>query len=397
MRIAFLTDKSVPFFVGGYETRVYELARRLATHNEVRVFTSLNQPTAVVEGVRFERVAPLTFQRDASGARSLAHSTLFSVALLVDHLTEFDPDVLVVEAIPYLHLALMRGWVRHARAVLLVDVLEAWDRFAYTDLPILGLLSRTTIRHCLATGLRWADGALAISGATANSLITNYGVDPDKVSVIPLGLTASPTRPAAGESAAEYDVITVSRLVGSKRIEDLVQALGCLKDDHGWTGRAVIVGSGPLRAPLEEDVRRRGLESQVRFSGFVTDSVRAQLLSRSRVFVLPSEREGFSLATLEAMGEGVPAVVARPGLDEVFGPGDFIRDGVNGMVYPVGNPTELADRILVLLTQPNLRNRFSASARESAADYSWDTITSRLEALMETLRLRKDSRLPPAS
>lgn len=388
MRIAFITDKSAPFFVGGYENRVFELARRLATRHDVRVFTSLAQSTETVDGVQFERVCPPTFQREVSGDRSLPHSALFAMALIPTRLRKFSPDVIVIEAVPYAHLVTMRRWIRDLGSIVLLDVVEAWHEYRYTRFPGLDTLSRRTIRSCLATGLECADGVLAISQATAKSLVRNYGADSSRVSLVPLGLGPTPAfDPRAQTSICkEFDVITVSRLVPTKRIADLVAALAALKKEMAWNGKAVIVGSGPQGPALASLVKRYGLAQQIHLAGFVSEIEKRRLLRQSRVFVLPSEREGFSLATLEAMGEGVPAIVARPTHDEVFGPADFVEDRRNGLYYPVGDPDALARQLKDVLNEAQMQSRLSEAAAETAAAYTWDSVAVRLERAIERSR-----------
>lgn len=388
MRIAFITDKSAPYFIGGYENRVFELAQRLASRHEVRVFTSLERPDDVVRGVHFERVCPPTFQREVSGGRSLSHSSLFAMALSPAPLFAFSPDVVVVEAVPYAHLVTMRRWIRRLGSVVFLDVVEAWHEYSYTQLPGLNTLSRMTIRFCLSSGLSWADGVLAISRATANSLVQNYGADSSRISLIPLGLTepSPPQDSATDVHDKEFDVITIGRLVASKRTSDVVAALGALKEKMGWAGRAVIVGSGPQRSALAAQISQLGLDRQIRLAGFVTDDEKRRLLRQSRVYVLASEREGFSLATLEAMGQAVPPIVARPLQAEVFGAADFVEDQRNGLYYPVGDFKALADRLETVLTQAHTERQLAHAAAATAATYSWDSLAIRMEGAMRRVR-----------
>lgn len=393
MRIAFVTDKSAPQFTGGYETRVFELATRLARRHQVRVYTSLTAPSMSVRGVRFERICPVTFQRDLSGRRSLAHSTLFGASLAWNRLADFRPDATVVEAIPYVHLVSMARWARLADSVLLVDVLEAWEQFRYTDFPIAGDLSAIIIHRCLATGLEWADSVLAISKATAESLVQNYGLKRSEISIVPLGHPESEIVESVTENSEdkEFDFITVGRLVTPKRVSDFLRALAILRTDHAWRGRAAVLGSGPLRIELEQEASRLGLDRQVVFTGFVTDQTKASFLRRSRVFVLPSEREGFSLATLEAMYHSLPVVVARPLFGEVFGTSDFVFDGENGLHFPVGDVSALAGVLSKTVLSQQLYQSLSKSALETASRYTWESAADRLEGTIQAVRQSIDT------
>ena len=102
-------------------------------------------------------------------------------------------------------------------------------------------------------------------------------------------------------------------------------------------------------------------------------------MSRSKLFVLPSEREGFSIATLEAQACGVPAIVARPTCNEVFGTSDFVKEGYNGEYYAVGNVVELSEVIHELLTNTGKIELYSNNAKSTAEHYDWDFIARDFE------------------
>ena len=390
MRIAFVTDKSAPYYTGGYEVRVFELARRLAPHHSVRVFTSLTQQQAQVDGVEFQRIAPWAFQRQETGSRSLVHGALFGASLLVNHLIDWEPDVVIVEAIPYIHLLTMARWAGSGGARYILDVPEAWESYRYSSRPLIGGLAQFVIRAGLRTGIRMADAVLAISSATASSLVENYGVSPSRIHVVPLGFDSGRdrdgrTRPTIGTGSAlegEFDVVAIGRLVESKRFEDLVAALGLLRREYDWRGRAVIVGEGAQLDRLKQQSRSLGLVEQLRLPGFVAQGTKISLLARSRVFVLPSEREGFSLATLEAMAAGLAVIVARPRHSEVFGQVDFLQPGENGLVFPVGDVATLAAQLDELLRNKQRQLELGRAARASAERFTWDRAIESLESIL---------------
>src|SRR5271157_365516 len=123
MRIAFVVDRSAPFYPGGAEWRIWNLALRLSRNHEVRVFTTLDEREQFVEGVRFVRVVrPLNHLYD-SQARSRVHELLFGLLLARDRFGGWSPDIVIVEAIPYIHLLALRIWARDRRFgyVLTVD------------------------------------------------------------------------------------------------------------------------------------------------------------------------------------------------------------------------------------------------------------------------------------
>ena len=385
LRITFLVDKSSPFYIGGYENRVWNIAKRLATKNDVTVLTSLDSPTKTIERVDFRRVCTTAFQREVTGTRSLPHSLLFSLSMFRDQLSTFDPQVLIVEAIPYLHLKTMKRWVLRHKTLRVLNVNEAWFRYSY----VVGFGSYSSawlIRSLLKEGLDWSDLAIAISTATADSLKENF--QSRNVATVPMGIDIARTAKlcSAINRSEQYDFVTVGRLVRMKRHADLVKALDQFKRALGWSGRAAIVGQGPEAEGLRGLVKKLGLSQQIDLLGFLPDEERFRVLRSSSYFVLPSEREGFSLATLEALAAGTPAIVARPRSPEVFGVKDLVTDGVNGLYYECGNIASLVFALRRALGERQHGiSSWQAAATETANEFDWDRIVPQLET---ELRLR---------
>jgi phosphatidylinositol alpha-mannosyltransferase len=104
----------------------------------------------------------------------------------------------------------------------------------------------------------------------------------------------------------------------------------------------------------------------VRFHGFVTEEVKRSLSLGSRVFVMPSEREGFSIATLEGIAAGLCPLVARPKMEEEFGVGDLIEGFESELAYPVGSVHALAESLAYLLSNPSRRAELARIVKSHA-------------------------------
>lgn len=385
LRIAFVVDKCAPYFVGGYEKRVFALAEALSARHDVAVFTSLDIRTATLGGLTYFRVAPTTFQRESSGRRSWVHSALFAIAIARRPIAIelWRPDVIILQSIPYIHLGTSARWIRRSRYPVVLDVCEAWSeyRFGGTDV---GRLVTFLIFNLLRNAARRSDAIVAISRATRDSLIRRYGIPVERVTTIPLGIPLQTVTVATDSHQAKspIDVIFVNRLVTEKRPLDIVTALWRLRTKYNWNGYAVIVGGGPLLSEVRHTVKLRGLSGNVEVTGFVDESRKVELLNRARLFVLPSEREGFSLAALEALGSGVPVVAARPPQDEVFGVADLVKDGVNGVLYPLGKIEHLVDTLWRLLSDEDRRADMARNARNTANHYSIQAVTTHFESIL---------------
>ena len=382
MKIAFLVDKSAPWYVGGYEDRVWNLARKLSAQDEVRVFTSLDA-NCRLESVEFERCAPRTFHERVTGGRSLPHSLLFSVCLLHSPFRSWVPDRVILEAIPYVQLWTVRRWITSGPWKTVLNINEAWSSYSYFR-GVMSSPSRAVVNRSLQTAVNYSDGVIAISRNTSNHFKKKYR--PKSIRVIPMGVDFSRDqlqRPNA--LSRSIDICSIGRLVSIKRVNDVVRALSYLKSETGWDGECVIAGEGPLRGSLESLTRSLGLGENIEFVGLIDDNSKFDLLRRSKTFVLASEREGFSLVTLEAMACGAVPVVARPELTELFGVSELVENRRTGLTFPVGDYRELARQLQSILQSTQERETLASRAIDYSKDYDWNRIAVDLRDYLLTM------------
>ncbi len=163
-------------------------------------------------------------------------------------------------------------------------------------------------------------------------------------------------RPGAREHKRPR-LLHISNFRPVKRVLDCVRILAEVRrevDAELW-----MAGDGPERSPAERLAHELGLDRHVRFLG-KQDHIE-RLIPQCDVLLMPSEREAFGLAALEAMACGVPPVAADSG-----GVAELITDGVDGLLAPVADVEKLSGQTLRLLTDAGLYERFSAAARETA-------------------------------
>jgi len=153
----------------------------------------------------------------------------------------------------------------------------------------------------------------------------------------------------------------------------------------------LIVGRGDAVPGLERQVARLGLERIVEFRGFVSEQEKVELYRAARVFVNPSEKEGWGLTILEANACGVPSVASdAPGLR------DSVRHEDTGLLVPHGDVDACAAALQRVLTDDALWDHLRAGALRWATHYTWDAVTDQVEALIaEVIASAATSRVAP--
>jgi glycosyltransferase involved in cell wall biosynthesis len=165
--------------------------------------------------------------------------------------------------------------------------------------------------------------------------------------------------------AGRFPVIAcVARFMGEKRQVDVVAAMAAVRKTLP-TALLLLVGSGPEGDSLTAAVAAAGLQDVVHFTGEREDV--PALLANSHISVLPSCREPFGMAPVEAMAAGVPVVVSRTG-----GLAEIVTDGVNGLLVPVEDPAAIAAAIMRICADQALRQQLIVAGRQRAADFDED-------------------------
>ncbi|WOQ16314.1 glycosyltransferase [Raineyella sp. W15-4] len=159
-------------------------------------------------------------------------------------------------------------------------------------------------------------------------------------------------------------VVYVGRVAPEKKLEVLRRAM-----DRMPGVRLAVVGSGPARAQLEKDFAG----TPTVFTGYLSGDDLAAAYASADVFAFPSTTETLGLVALESMASGVPVVGARAG-----GIPDVIADGENGFLFAPGDAQELADQVMLLVNDPELRHRFAVAGRAETEKWGWRAATERL-------------------
>jgi len=220
------------------------------------------------------------------------------------------------------------------------------------------LLIRITERLSTTTVVnshRVADSLVRRGIATRRHLVVIHnGIDVSLFRPSPEGRGA--IRDSLGLTDDEFLWLTIGRLGGQKAYPNLFRAFSIVLDTFPRS-KLLVLGRGPLRAELEELVRRSGLQASVSFLGFRGDV--PSLLAAADAFVMASRYEGMPNAAIQALATGLPVV----GTD-VGGMPELIQDGVNGYLVPPAEPDALASAMSKLaFASPHTRLEMGVRGR----------------------------------
>ncbi len=220
-----------------------------------------------------------------------------------------------------------------------------------------------------------AQHLFAFSEPTRRSLIDDYGIDPERVTVTGAGVNfaALPELPAAGRDLPEGPptILFVGNDFARKGGPLLLEAFGRVRRILP-DARLQLVGVDPS-IPAQP-----GLE----VFGRITDRDQlASLYAEASVFAVPSYFDPYPLVALEAMASGVPVVTTRQ-----MGTPEMIEDGVTGRLVEPGNVDALATALLQVLLDPEASQQMAIRARRDVERrFTWDAVVERMAPTLERL------------
>lgn len=367
-----LLNYEFPPLGGGASKATYFMARELVArghHVEVLTSSAPGCPaTEVIDGVHIHRVFSLRRGIHDAGLMGAATYVVSAITKLrkLARTGNFD--------CAHFYFALPTGllaplWMRWAKRPYVVA-------FRGSDVPGYdgGRLLATLHRLLRPLTRRILAGA---SHVTANSRslrqLAQQSFPRLRIQDISNGVCTRTFRPPAGpRRAGPPRLLTVSRLVQRKGLEDLIAAIA---DPSLSVCTLTIAGEGRLQSQLVALARSLGVADRVGFTGRIHGDDLSECYRNADFFVLPSHAESCSMSLLEAMASGLPIVAARTG-----GIPELVEDPVNGRLFDTGDVKDFAKAIAWMLESDERRQRIGAANRRfMEATHSWAKIASLYE------------------
>jgi glycosyltransferase involved in cell wall biosynthesis len=374
MKILFISYYG--WLYGGGETYLFALRDALQVRgHEVRVFSSNNgESEKVITSDYTFKVSTSKFGRTLSSLYSVR-----SALALRKVLADFSPDIVHINSIsnevsPSVTLNLKKYST-------VMSLLSKYIFMPEKDLPtrdrIYAYLNAFTRRFLIHN----VDMYLTPS----KSMISVVPNTKQPLKIVPIGI-----KPLLYSQIKNYDsVLFTGRLTTDKGVDVLIEAMRIVVTKRkDITLR--IIGDGPERVRYEQLCVDYGLQNNIYFIGYVENKEITKYLDECSIFVMPSTyEEPFGLSGIEALFVGRPVIGSKIG-----GIPEWLNN-LGGRLVEPGNPLELAEKILLLLSSKQQLKKLSLTASQTAQKYSIDSLVLGIETIYTDILLSKGKSVAP--
>lgn len=357
MKIAYVYDAVFPWIKGGAEKRVYELSRRLAARgHEVHCYGIRwweGDEDLFRDGIHYHGISP-PMDLYVDGRRSISEAIAFAWRILVALSGRYD--IVDCQQFPYLPCISARMRTLDNPAKLFITWHEVWGGYWKEYLGWKGIFGQA---------IEWA-----VAGLTENNIAVSErtrrdleGLGKRGIRVVPNGVDLREIE-MISPSERRSDLVYAGRLLSHKNVDLLIAALALTRDEIPDV-RATIIGDGPESERLKQQIRELELEERVELAGFLEHKEMIARVKASQIFVLPSTREGFGMAALEALACGIPVVTVDHPMNATV---DLVR-GAGFLCAPTAE--SLAGAIIEGLASGD---HYRERCMERARGYDWKAI-----------------------
>jgi glycosyltransferase involved in cell wall biosynthesis len=232
------------------------------------------------------------------------------------------------------------------------------------------------LRQARDRTLRRVDALVCPSAYLASRAVA-WGIDEERVTVIPNAAPPLPVLPEREAARARFEVegptlAFAGRITRQKALGVALDALGRVDGVS-----LLVAGDGPDLDDVRREATERGLDGRVRFVGPLGREDVLALFRAADASLLSSSWENFPHTVVEALAVGTPVVATAVG-----GVPELVRNGENGLLVPAGDAGALADAIRRVVAEPGLRERLARAAAQSVEHLRMDRLYTRLEEIL---------------
>lgn len=229
-----------------------------------------------------------------------------------------------------------------------------------------------------------ANVIITISEFSKREIIELYGVKPEKIRVVYLGFDSKNFVPAVVDNSdvlkkyniAQPYLLYVGRLEKKKNIANMIAAFALTKEHQPDLKLVLAGGSGHQFENIKKIITDNKLENEVIITGYVEQVDLPIIYNQAEIFLFPTLYEGFGLPILEAMASGVPVITSN------FAPHTEVG-GEAGYYVNSYSPQALADGIIKILTEENLKQLLQEKGLARVRDFSWQKMAEGIYKLIK--------------
>ncbi|NPV51062.1 MAG: glycosyltransferase family 4 protein [Candidatus Methanofastidiosum sp.] len=365
MKIAIVIDVIYPYSKGGMEKRLWDITNRLASEgHEIHIYCMKywdGENVIINQGVYLHGVCK-SLELYKNDKRSIKEALYFSIRLFFP-LLKGDYEIIDCQNFPYFSCLTAKLVSLLKRKKLIITWHEVWDNYWYEYLGKKGVFGKIIEKFVS----KITNYNIAVSELTKLNL-EKIGCK-GSIQIIPVGIEydfISRVNPSENKS----DIIFVGRLIEHKNLYLLLRSIYLLKKEIPNI-KCNIVGDGPEKEKLIILANNLNLNNNVSFLAFIgehTDLI--SLMKSSKVFVLPSSREGFGIVVLEANACGLPVVTSNHEMNAA----KYLIYDYNGRVSKISE-NDFSKNILEII---HLKEENKKRCIEFAKKYDWSIITNKI-------------------
>lgn len=245
------------------------------------------------------------------------------------------------------------------------------------------------LKKLVPKSLKMSTRIVAVSESTKKDLISNYNVNPSKIDVVYNAVDTKLYKPKAltNEIINKYNLpnkylLYLGNIEPRKNIRGIIEAYSMLPDEISSEYKLVLSGGrGWNQGEINNALKQSAKKDNIIFAGYIDDRDKPELYGGADIFLFPSHYEGFGLPILEAMACEVPVITAdNSSLKEVAGNAALYVDSKR--------PKELAEAIIKILENKNIRNDLVKKGMLRAKDFSWKKSAAQMnESIKKAIKL----------
>ncbi len=295
---------------------------------------------------------------------------------LVRIIKKFDIQVLHVHyAIPHAYAGYMAQQMLAQEGIHIPMVTTLHG----TDITLVG--NHPQYKPAVTFSINQSNAVTSVSQNLKEDTLRLFDISEDKIQVVPNFIDVSKSNDKEVECQRhimakpnERIVTHISNFRPVKRIDDVVKIFKGITEQI--PAKLMMVGDGPLQNEARKQCKELGIEEQVIFVGNSNEI--DKILCFSDLFLLPSERESFGLAALEAMMHGVPVISSNSG-----GIPEVNKHGFSGFLSDVGNVSDMVTNAIKILKSDTTLSLFKENAKEQAAIFDINKVVPVYEKIYE--------------